>query len=175
MQLNTLTKGQGFYIIKANLKHLNSRFFLLKLFNRSILVHVVWLKGYFKYILHMKVVAAVFWRFQWHQKLSFLVYLWRQVWVIRLWRAECGKGVGHSCMGFDCRLMTVISVWKVILIFLDYFPTAEISTAVRKTDMRLGLYHSLFEWYNPLYKMDAASGHKTQLFVKVSDWCNLKA
>jgi len=43
---------------------------------------------------------------------------------------------------------------------------AEISTAVRKTDMRLGLYHSLFEWYNPLYKMDAASGHKTQLFVK---------
>ena len=53
------------------------------------------------------------------------------------------------------------------MIALIFHVAAEITTAVRKTDMRLGLYHSLFEWYNPLYKMDAASGHKTQLFVKV--------
>lgn len=29
----------------------------------------------------------------------------------------------------------------------------------------MGLYHSLYEWYNPLYLMDQASGFKTQNFV----------
>ncbi len=40
--------------------------------------------------------------------------------------------------------------------------------AVRsKPDLRFGVYHSLFEWYHPLYLKDKASGYKTQEFVNV--------
>lgn len=41
----------------------------------------------------------------------------------------------------------------------------ELATALRKKSLRLGLYHSLFEWYNPLFLADQASGYKTQDFV----------
>ncbi|XP_019945897.2 tissue alpha-L-fucosidase-like [Paralichthys olivaceus] len=41
----------------------------------------------------------------------------------------------------------------------------ELAAAVRKRSLRLGLYHSLFEWYHPLYLSDKASGFKTQRFV----------
>ncbi|KAH9514692.1 Plasma alpha-L-fucosidase [Bulinus truncatus] len=42
---------------------------------------------------------------------------------------------------------------------------ADISTAVRKyPNLRYGVYHSLFEWFNPLYLQDAANGYKTQSF-----------
>lgn len=29
----------------------------------------------------------------------------------------------------------------------------------------MGLYHSLYEWYNPLYLLDKASGFQSQKFV----------
>ncbi|XP_054462175.1 tissue alpha-L-fucosidase-like [Anoplopoma fimbria] len=41
----------------------------------------------------------------------------------------------------------------------------ELAAAVRKKSLHFGLYHSLFEWYNPLYLADRASGFKTQDFV----------
>ncbi|KFV96370.1 Plasma alpha-L-fucosidase, partial [Eurypyga helias] len=42
---------------------------------------------------------------------------------------------------------------------------AELATAVRnRTDLRFGLYHSLFEWFNPLFLEDAASVFKTRKF-----------
>ncbi|XP_028676297.1 plasma alpha-L-fucosidase [Erpetoichthys calabaricus] len=42
---------------------------------------------------------------------------------------------------------------------------AELADAVRnRTDLRFGLYHSLFEWFNPLYLEDAANAFKTQNF-----------
>ncbi|XP_058475624.1 tissue alpha-L-fucosidase-like [Solea solea] len=41
----------------------------------------------------------------------------------------------------------------------------ELAAAVRKKSLRLGLYHSLYEWYHPLYLMDKASGFKSQYFV----------
>ena len=42
----------------------------------------------------------------------------------------------------------------------------EVGAAVRKQGLVYGLYHSLFEWYHPLYLKDAASGYQTQEFVE---------
>ncbi|XP_029298847.1 tissue alpha-L-fucosidase-like [Cottoperca gobio] len=41
----------------------------------------------------------------------------------------------------------------------------ELSAAIRKRSLRLGIYHSLFEWFHPLFLSDEASGFKTQEFV----------
>ncbi|XP_012990897.3 tissue alpha-L-fucosidase isoform X1 [Esox lucius] len=42
----------------------------------------------------------------------------------------------------------------------------ELAEAVRKREgLHFGLYHSLYEWFNPLYLKDKASGFKTQDFV----------
>ncbi|XP_059157552.1 alpha-L-fucosidase-like [Physella acuta] len=42
----------------------------------------------------------------------------------------------------------------------------ELMNATRQnTDLRFGLYHSLFEWFHPLYVADKNSGFKTQDFV----------
>lgn len=46
--------------------------------------------------------------------------------------------------------------------------TGEFSNAIKKSGLRLGLYHSLFEWFNPLYVKDKANNFNTQDFVKVS-------
>ncbi|XP_063235689.1 alpha-L-fucosidase-like [Bacillus rossius redtenbacheri] len=40
----------------------------------------------------------------------------------------------------------------------------EFTKAIRYTNIRLGLYHSLFEFYNPLYLLDKANDEKTHLF-----------
>ena len=45
----------------------------------------------------------------------------------------------------------------------------DLASAIRNdTDIHFGLYHSLFEWFNPMYLEDAASKFKMQTFVKVS-------
>ncbi|XP_075229429.1 alpha-L-fucosidase isoform X2 [Lycorma delicatula] len=41
----------------------------------------------------------------------------------------------------------------------------ELSTAVREAGLHFGLYHSLFEWFNPLYLEDKNNNFTTQLFV----------
>uniref|UniRef100_A0A2K5DRE8 Alpha-L-fucosidase n=1 Tax=Aotus nancymaae TaxID=37293 RepID=A0A2K5DRE8_AOTNA len=41
----------------------------------------------------------------------------------------------------------------------------ELGTALRKRNMRYGLYHSLLEWFHPLYLLDKKNGFKTQHFV----------
>uniref|UniRef100_H2YWK7 alpha-L-fucosidase n=1 Tax=Ciona savignyi TaxID=51511 RepID=H2YWK7_CIOSA len=43
----------------------------------------------------------------------------------------------------------------------------ELATAVRnRTSIHFGLYHSLYEWFHPLYLQDKANGFKTNEFVK---------
>lgn len=42
----------------------------------------------------------------------------------------------------------------------------ELAKAVRKTSVRFGLYHSLLEWFNPLYLKDKEKNFRTQEFVK---------
>lgn len=42
----------------------------------------------------------------------------------------------------------------------------EFSTAIKKSGLRLGLYHSLYEWFNPLYMKDKANNFTTKDFAK---------
>lgn len=44
----------------------------------------------------------------------------------------------------------------------------ELAKAIRKdSDIRFGIYHSLFEWFNPMYLGDASRKFTTQEFVNV--------
>ncbi|KAG3282405.1 alpha-L-fucosidase 1 [Ictidomys tridecemlineatus] len=43
----------------------------------------------------------------------------------------------------------------------------ELGAAVRSRNLRYGLYHSLLEWFHPLYQLDKKNGFKTQNFVNV--------
>lgn len=53
---------------------------------------------------------------------------------------------------------------RFLLISLD--ETGELAEAIRKnTDIKFGLYHSLYEWYNPLYLMDKENKFTTDTFV----------
>jgi len=48
-----------------------------------------------------------------------------------------------------------------------YF-TGELVAAIRnRTDLHFGVYHSLFEWFNPLYLQDSANDFHTRIFPEV--------
>jgi alpha-L-fucosidase len=40
-----------------------------------------------------------------------------------------------------------------------------VTDAVRKAGLRMGLYHSLFEWFNPLYLTDRTNKGNTTYYV----------
>merc|ERR1712050_338216 len=43
----------------------------------------------------------------------------------------------------------------------------ELATAIRQwSNLRFGVYHSLYEWFNPVYLSDKKNGFKTQDFVR---------
>jgi len=45
--------------------------------------------------------------------------------------------------------------------------TGDLAKAIRNTtDLRFGLYHSLFEWFHPLYLQDKGNKFETQDFVR---------
>jgi len=44
----------------------------------------------------------------------------------------------------------------------------DLANAVRnRTDLRFGLYHSLYEWFNPVFIADAESNFTRRNFVEV--------
>ena len=50
-----------------------------------------------------------------------------------------------------------------------WYNEGELAEAIRsKTDIHFGLYHSLFEWFHPLYLQDQQNKLTTDHFVKVS-------
>ena len=44
----------------------------------------------------------------------------------------------------------------------------ELGEAVKKAGLRYGLYHSLYEWFHPLYNADKKNDFLTQHFIEVS-------
>ena len=53
------------------------------------------------------------------------------------------------------------------ILILSCFHAGDLATAVRKTDIHFGLYHSLFEWYNPLFLQDRDHLFQTRNYVQV--------
>ena len=71
------------------------------------------------------------------------------------------------------QLVMLVFVWRHRVIA---YSLGDLSKALRsRTDIRFGLYHSLYEWYHPLYMDDKANNFKTQRFVTVRtctfQWC----
>lgn len=66
----------------------------------------------------------------------------------------------------------MLSVRILELLKIKLFPnecnlTVELSEAVRANNqIRFGLYHSLLEWYNPMYLRDKDSGFTQNEFVE---------
>lgn len=57
---------------------------------------------------------------------------------------------------------------SIFLFTLLYSRVDELSLAVRalKTRVHFGLYHSLYEWYNPMYIQDREANFTTNEFVE---------
>ncbi|KAL3266997.1 hypothetical protein HHI36_011145 [Cryptolaemus montrouzieri] len=58
---------------------------------------------------------------------------------------------------------------KYVLECQRYWPhrdiVGDLSRAVRKAGLTFGLYHSLYEWFNPMYLADKANNFTSQVFV----------
>lgn len=48
-----------------------------------------------------------------------------------------------------------------------FFLLGDLAVAVRKQGLRFGTYHSLYEWFHPLYIQDVENNFTTQDFVRV--------
>jgi len=58
---------------------------------------------------------------------------------------------------------------------VDVIVIGDLAAALRnKTDIHVGLYHSLLEWYNPLFEEDQKNAYKTQKFVEVKAYIFLE-
>ena len=66
-------------------------------------------------------------------------------------------------------LMGMIIEWIKSVSTISFLLTGDLAQAIRKnTNITFGLYHSLFEWFNPIYLKDQANNYMTQDYVKVS-------
>ena len=54
--------------------------------------------------------------------------------------------------------------------FPTFFFIGDLAKSIRsRTKVTFGLYHSLYEWFHPLYLEDKANGFKTRNYVTVSN------
>jgi len=69
-------------------------------------------------------------------------------------------------------LVGKINKFIFYLIHFDKF-VGDLANAIRnRTNIVFGLYHSLFEWFNPLYLLDKQNNFTTQYFSQVYQWIN---
>lgn len=72
------------------------------------------------------------------------------------------------CYPLGAEVLTLSTLYITSLTFVFYSHLGDLAKAVRKKpDLHFGIYHSLFEWFNPVYLKDVANKFKTQDFVKV--------
>ncbi|KAG6440413.1 hypothetical protein O3G_MSEX001294 [Manduca sexta] len=50
----------------------------------------------------------------------------------------------------------------------------DLAKAVRAEGLKFGVYHSLYEWYNPIYLEDRRTGFATQTYVETKLWPDIK-
>jgi hypothetical protein len=87
--------------------------------------------------------------------------------------SQCGRRNIHSIgMPWMWVRNEIYWVYFALLLFcILYFfvlHLGDLATAIRtRTNITFGLYHSMFEWFHPLYLEDKQNGFKTQLFPNV--------
>ncbi|XP_076073932.1 alpha-L-fucosidase-like isoform X1 [Mytilus galloprovincialis] len=75
--------------------------------------------------------------------------------------------VSKHCEGFPLWPSNYSWNWNSMDVGPKRDIVGELAKAVRsKTDIHFGMYHSLLEWFNPLYIQDRENGFKTQDFVR---------
>lgn len=50
----------------------------------------------------------------------------------------------------------------------------QLSVAIRKNGLKFGVYHSLYEWFNPIYNEDKKNNFTTSYYVPTKLWPDLK-
>ena len=78
------------------------------------------------------------------------------------------EGLGMTCWWLALRLCFVLSRQSVPLMASLVFIAGELGKAVKEAGLHYGLYHSLYEWFNPKYILDKGNGFTTQTFIKVA-------
>ena len=72
--------------------------------------------------------------------------------------------------GFDMWPTNVSFNWNSMALGPKRDLVGELERAIRtETDLRFGLYHSLMDWFHPLYLRDIKNNWTTQDFVRVSN------
>lgn len=89
---------------------------------------------------------------------------------VEVFKASGAKYIVHSTKHHEGYTMYPSNVswnWNSMDVGSNRDILGELVDAVRQnSDIHFGIYHSLFEWFNPLYLNDKASGFKTQTFVQ---------
>jgi hypothetical protein len=81
------------------------------------------------------------------------------------WKFTSSHG---NLLKFGTKRQNCINIYLYLTRTQNCSLTGELGAALRKKDLNFGLYHSLYEWFHPLYLRDKRNQFKTQYFVRVS-------